>query len=106
MPRYIQTITADGSVDFDIYPTAGSNVHSIYVVGDFGSGTVSLFTSPDNKTTFVAINDSTGSAISYTANGATNFEVQSSATPGEEVALRATLAGATDPDVDVILFTG
>ena len=80
------------------------NYYTVHMVGNFGSGTITAFTNPlgsqvaKQSTTYdVAILDSTGTAISKTANAAFRFGCDSDVnTP---TVLKLVLAGATSPNV-------
>lgn len=92
-------LTADGS-------TAGERqvqTHSardsvqdgfVVVTGTFGAGTVTIEYSIDGTTWLAG-----ASPVSFTANGLSSFKVHPS------LLYRATLAGATAPDVDVTFLT-
>lgn len=46
---------------------------TILASGTFGSGTISIFLSPDNGTTFIPAQKSDGTALTFTAAGANNL---------------------------------
>jgi hypothetical protein len=75
------TITAAGYIeDVNLYNYRGvRSIYTAYVYGDFDSGTVTAYISPDSDTTNdIALKDNvSGSAISLTANGYHNFEAYS-----------------------------
>jgi len=95
------TLTADGSTTGrKIYNSrmGKEDTYNVYVFGTFGSGTVTVETSPDSGTTYVSV----GSDGVFTANGQVQLTLKSDAeTP---VLIRATIAGSTSPDVDITLF--
>ena len=85
-------LTADGSTA--ALPT--TSTVNVAAFGTFGSGTLTIQASYDNGTTWFALKDSAGAAGSFTADGALNVEVG-------EANLRFTLAGATSPNIDVVV---
>jgi len=108
------TVSADGNTDIawhinrvDSPPRA-----TLYVFGgggnNFGSGTVTLQASPDDGTTFIDVPDVAGTAVAFTANGMTNFELYSSRNikTGEVTQLRLALAGSTAPTIRYIIDNG
>lgn len=109
------TLTADG----DLTDAEGNDTFTwkpirkeaplrgtIFVYGDFGSGTLTANVSPDGGTTFIAIPDATGADTAFTSDGVVNFELYGSGDPIKEnsVKLQFTLAGSTDPDLNVRVF--
>jgi len=79
------TVSADGNTDITWKPARKDtpNRASLAVFGgggnNFGSGTVTLQASFDGGTTFIDVPDSSGTAITFTANGMTNFEIYANA---------------------------
>lgn len=105
MARTLKNLAADGNVTFTLLPPVGGqgrNVFTLYAIGTWGSGTLVLDSSPDAGTTYVDVNDSSGTQVSFTADGQVNFELQTS--NSDPVILKATLSGSSSPDLDVILF--
>ena len=58
--------------------------------GTFDSGTVTLYQSPDEGTTWIAMVDEFGSALAFSSNGSANFH----RAPG--VQIRATVSGSSE----------
>ncbi len=84
--------------------TSDKYLATVSIYGTFGSGTVTLFMSPDNGTTKIAlIDDLTGVAFSLTA--ARCFDIEMGTGDGSagtsEIKLYATLAGATNPSLNI-----
>ena len=81
------TVSVDGNTDLNWILTRIESPPraTIWVFGgggnDFDSGTVTLLGSPDGGTTFMAINDQNGTAISFTADGVINFELYAGRNP-------------------------
>jgi len=98
------SVSSNGSVDFDWLNKRGDNNNrgSLFVYGTFGGGTVSLLASPDGGTTYVPVKDSTGTAITFTANNLINFELYSD--PRNPVKLRLTLSGAAGANLSYTLY--
>lgn len=105
------TVTANGNTDITWKPSRKEtpNRASVYVFGgggnDFGSGTVTLQVSPDGGTTFIDVPDQVGSAIIFSSDGVTNFELYGNGNdiPTEKVVLRLALAGSTSPTIRYII---
>jgi hypothetical protein len=105
------TVSADGNTDISWKPARKEtpNRATVWVYGgggnDFGSGTVTLQGSPDGGTTFIDIPDQAGTAITFTADGVTNFELYGNADPvsSEVVQIRLALAGSTSPTIRYII---
>lgn len=92
------TTCAKPSGDRDSY------VATISVYGTFGGGTVTIFMSPDNGTTKIALIDPlTSAAISLTS--ARAFNIKAGAGSGNagatDVKLYATLAGSTGANLNI-----
>jgi hypothetical protein len=62
--------------------------YTVYVVGTFGGATVALQTSPDNGTSWVALKDVNGNAVSFTSAGAAVCNTQATE-------MRAAISGGT-----------
>ena len=82
------TLTANGSTPSHSFPGGVGTAHA---AGTFGSGTLALEVSADNGTTFI----NGGTSVQLTADGIFNFTL-----PSDELLVRLTLSGATDPDID------
>lgn len=80
---------------------------TISIYGTFGGGTATLKMSSDGGTTKYALKDapgSSGSDITYTANGSANIELGFSDDNDTEFKLYVSLAGATDPEITIDVF--
>jgi len=77
---------------------------SIYISGNFGAGTVTLFTSPDNGTTLIPATNSSGVAFSTTTNAMTDISLGFARNLQGKITVWATLAGATAPNLNVAVF--
>ncbi len=86
------TLSADGNTD-TIRWRGGKGTFGAQ--GTFGGGTVKLQMSMDSGTTWIEA-DQSGTEATFTSNGFYNFEF------AEGVLLRANLAGATAPDLEII----
>lgn len=71
-------------------------IGSVAAWGNFGGGTVSLQMSPDNGTTWINVDRSGDTYVTYTANGQGDFQLGL-------CLLRFNLAGATTPNIWVSL---
>lgn len=109
MNKVVNSISADGQTLLGTsgkwYASRGERLAraTLFVTGDFGSGTVTLQASPDNGTTWVGVPDAAGNTVSFTANGIINFELFSN--PENPVMLRYNLAGSSSPAITCTLFT-
>lgn len=105
------TVTADGNVDisWESARKETPNRATVYVFGgggnDFGSGTVSLLVSPDGGTTFMPVLNQAGTAVTFTADGAINYEIYANGDPiaSSTVKIRLLLTGSTAPTVRYII---
>lgn len=110
MAKYTTSFTADASL------TKICNVHMkkgvdqyfatvcIYGTGgnNFGSGTVTMFVSPDGGTTKVALKDAiSGTAISTTSSAMFTVRLGNGSTNSDNLMLYATVAGSTNPSISV-----
>lgn len=106
MARHIANLTADGrSTAFPVYnPRSGGDsvFKTIFVQGDFGSGTATLQVSGDGGTTWVNVTDDAGSVIQFTANGARNVRIISDVQLPTELSIN--LTGSTNPDLNFIIY--
>lgn len=79
-------------------------IATVVLTGTFGSGTVSLQISTDGGTTKATLNqEGTATAASATAAIALNIKCGNSST-NEPAELYATIATATNPDVDIVVY--
>lgn len=113
-----QTLTADGqSEGVALIAMRGEGeaaiLKTVFVQGDFGSGTATLKVSADGGSTWVDVVDSTGTAITFTVNGARNVKVSSvemdntnndSDNESKAVLLGMSLASSTSPDLDMFVY--
>jgi len=105
------TVSVDGNTDIDWKPARkeSPNRGTLWVFGgggnNFGSGTVTLQSSPDGGTTFIDVPDSSGAAITFTANGMTNFELYGDGDPvsATRTQIRLALAGSTAPTIRYVI---
>lgn len=103
-----ETVSADGNstaVTWESRRKDTPNRGTVWAYGTFGGGTASLEASPDGGTTWVAILDQSGTAITFTANGVVNFELYADQDPiaANKTKIRLTLAGATAPTLNYII---
>ena len=93
-------LTANGStIPVRIYNTRRDldDKYTTHVVGTFGTGTVTIETSPDG------INfTSVGSNGVFTENGQADLSLMSDA--GDPLLIQATLSGSAGSDVDIFLY--
>lgn len=74
----------------------------IHIMGTFGSGTVTLFISPNAGTNKNPL-DVSGTAISVTAAKSIPIELTIDSAISNEIIGYATLAGATNPSITIIV---
>jgi len=103
-----ETVTADGNsteITWKQSRKEAPNRATLWVIGTFDSGTVTLQSSPDGGTTFVDVPDAVGAAVAFTSDGMTNIELYGNQNPipGEQVKLRLVLAGAGSPAITYII---
>ena len=106
------TVTGDANTDISWKPHRKEIAlrGTIFVYGgggnDFGNGTVTLQASPDGGTTFMDVTDQGGTAVTFGANGISNFELYANADPisGNQVQIRLALAGSTSPTIIYKVF--
>ncbi len=108
------TLTASGTYVYELQNNkVKRNIYTVHIAGTslFGSGTVTAFTNTQgravavaNTTYDVAILDSTGAAISKTANASFDFECNSD--NARPAALKIVLAGATNPAIKLTVDDG
>lgn len=79
---------------------------TVAVYGTFGSGTITMFMSPDGGTTKVAVTKDNNSVAIGTLNAAAvfNLEFGNGDSNTDKIILYATLAGATNPALTVAVF--
>ena len=105
-----ENLTADGSTTGITWTNPNNGVvptGTLYIFGSsFGGGTVTGEVSPDGGTTWIPLKDDTGTAISTTTNAHFNFSLASGSNnpiAGEQIRVRATLAGATSPSLTIVI---
>jgi len=99
-------ITANGDTLIQLKNSdIARNIYTVYATGTFGSGTLTALLISKTGATAAAILDASGAAISLTAGAIFNFEAQSSKR-APYVTLKITLAGATNPDIDLVIANG
>lgn len=109
MARNSMTFAADASLTkimtVKIPGTATEWFANAYIYGTFGSGTVTLFASPDGGTTKVALKDAiSGTAITTAAAAMFTLRLGSGSTNTDNIILYATLAGSTNPALTVAIM--
>ena len=104
MSKYQTTISADGTVELGVIKRNTGNFPSelmFFGYGTWGSGTLTLYWSPDAGTTKIAMTDLSNAAVTSTV----NFGIRSSFITGgknsDKIHLYATLAGSTNPSLTV-----
>ncbi len=109
MASYTINFAADASLTkvctVNIPGTATEWFANSYVYGTFGGGTVTLFVSPDNGTTKIALKDAiSGTAVSVASTAAMNtLRLGSGNKNNDKAIIYATLAGATNPNLNVTI---
>jgi hypothetical protein len=97
-------LTADGRSEnielFNPRGRDGSGRYTAFVTGTFGGGTATPQLSPDGGTTWVTIQDAAGD-VTFTENGAFNFEVFSD--PIQPIEFSVNLTGATSPNITIVV---
>ena len=98
------TLTADGTQEIAVIPRAGGMWEATVITsGDFGSGTLTLHQATTSTcTTTRALKDSAGTAYSSTDDDTLNIKL--GVDKDNYTYLCATLAGATNPDIDVEVY--
>jgi hypothetical protein len=104
MAKLIQeTLSANG--DTSEITWIGSGKGTVVIYGDDGGGTVTGHVSADSGTTYVALKDDGGTAISTTAAAMFNFEINGDQdTVASVMRVKFTLAGATTPTLNIAVF--
>ncbi len=79
---------------------------TVAIQGTFGGGTVTLFQSLDRGTTKIQVRDLAGTLYSTTSNDTFAWVIPggNSDSQNSEIKLYATLAGATSPNLNVIII--
>ena len=97
---FTTSITADGDTTIPLknIRSKDRHVYTVYLSGDFGSGTVTAFINADG-TNDIAIKDAAGVAISLTDDDMFNFEANSD--PATPAKLVITLGSATAPAINL-----
>ena len=104
MAKYTTTIAVDGTVELGFlhknrnFPTCEI---MLFGHGTWGSGTLTVFWSPNGGTTKIAVTDLTGVAVSATDNFGIRGSFVTGAKNTDQVTLYATLAGSTNPALSV-----
>src|SRR5262249_35869488 len=88
-PYKFPTISADGNSTTVAWP-GGRGVFAAF--GNFGGGTVTLQQSPDDGTTWINVDRTGDTYVTFTANGQGGFELG-------KCLLRVNMAGSTTPAV-------
>lgn len=110
MAKYTLAFTADASLSkvmtVKIPGVTTEWFANTFVYGTFGSGTVTLFVSPDGGTTKIALKDAiSGTAISVATTAAMNtVRLGSGSTLSDNLIIYATLAGSTNPALTLAIF--
>lgn len=79
-----------------------AEIYTVIIDGDFGGGTIAAQISFDG-TNWVAITDQIG-AVTFDADGARNFTINSDAQSPAYIGFNMT--GATNPDVSIKIYNG
>lgn len=107
--KYIKTFSADATTQYvcDVRkPEALTEwMASVLVYGAFGSGTITMFVSPDNGTTFIPLLNTNNTAISVATAAAMNtVRLGDGGHLDDALKIYATLAGSTAPALTVAVF--
>jgi hypothetical protein len=89
-PYKFARFTADGNSSAVSWP-GGRGVFAAF--GTFGSGTLKLQASYDDETTWIDVDRSGDTYVTFTANGAGGFELP-------KCMIRAALSGSTNPSIN------
>lgn len=108
MARVFTTIiTADGDTTVPLHNARGKDRHiyTVYLSGDFGTGTVTAFLNAD-ATNDIPIKDAVGAAISVTDDDMFNFEANSGSgtNNGDKVDLVITTASSTAASINLNVY--
>jgi hypothetical protein len=109
MAKYTTTFAADASLQKICILGRRNDANELFAnaftYGTFGSGTVTLFVSPDGGTTKIALKDAiSGTAISNAAAAMNTIRLANGGTNSDNLILYATLAGSTNPALTVAIF--
>ena len=109
MAKFTTTLT--GTTDNEIVATAISPIEfagygvTLFAQGTFDSGAVTFQISPDNGATKYTAVDTSGTAVSFTADGYANIVVGNGAKLGDAIKIYADLAGASgSAAISIIAF--
>lgn len=105
MGKTVITLNANASNQYvgtvikkrDFYTWQG--LHFAY--GTWGGGTLAWYWSPDNGTTFLAMKDLTGTAITETSNDSFTSNFCTGSKNADKITIYVTLSGATSPNLTV-----
>lgn len=104
---YNPTLTESGNAILNLKNHRGTrNIYTVHIYGNFGGGTVTVFTNPAGSvsaaagtTNDIALLDTLGVAISRTVKSSFDFECNSD--PQNPIALKFILTGATTPSLTI-----
>lgn len=104
MARMSQNLTDDGEVVLPWYRQRYEYLSRglLFVYGEFGGGTAAFEVSPDSGTTWIAVADQTGVAVTFTVNGMIDYELFTD--PENPLLYRVSLSGSTSPNLNVTVF--
>lgn len=108
--KYTTTFAADASLTYVCTverrkSDANDYFANVFVYGTFGSGTVTLFVSPDGGTTKIPLKDAqSGTAISTAAAAMFSIRLGNGTKLTDAPIIYATLTGSTNPALTVALF--
>lgn len=109
MARYTLNMIVDASLTYVCTVNKKRDLTAFegtaFVSGTFGSGTVTLFVSPDGGTTKVPLLNTAGTAISIAAAAMAMFRLAGSgSTNSDSMMIYATLAGSTNANLNVTVY--
>lgn len=109
MAKYTLNMTVDASLTKVCTVNIKDNVNewfaTIIPYGTFGSGTVTLFVSPDGGTTKVPLKDAqSGTAMSTTAGAMFTARLGNGSANSDKLIIYATLAGSTNANLNIAVF--
>lgn len=105
MAKYTVTISGNGDTQIcNIKRPSGADnwVGTVFIYGTFGSGTITLQLSPNAGTTKITAKDSSGTAVTATANDIRVIPVSGTGSSNSEnISIWVNMAGSTSPSVTV-----
>lgn len=109
MARYTINMVADAALTYvcTVNKKRASNDYegTAFASGTFGSGTITLFVSPDGGTTKVPLLNTSNTAISIATAAMASFRLAGSgSTNADSMIIYATLAGSTNPNLNVTIY--